>query len=113
MSFLCGTFSFSIRGIFYYHPWVWCGSFEREVPSRVSSSSSDHSSKLRGPFQNSSSVASREINITQLTATTPENPALSLEIPHHSDCLLASLYQWTFFILTFSFSAPRPAERGM
>ncbi|GBO01092.1 hypothetical protein AVEN_193686-1 [Araneus ventricosus] len=45
----------------------WCGSLEREVPSKMSPSSSDLGSKLRGPSQNSSSK--QDFNITKLNQT--------------------------------------------
>ncbi|GBM82710.1 hypothetical protein AVEN_107739-1 [Araneus ventricosus] len=48
-------------------PPVQCGRMERGVPAQVSPSSSDHSSKLRGPSQISPRVASnRDVNITKL-----------------------------------------------
>ncbi|GBM86837.1 hypothetical protein AVEN_225059-1 [Araneus ventricosus] len=52
-------------------PLVWCGSLERQVPARVSPSSSDHGLKLRGPSQNSPRVASKwDVNITKLISFT-------------------------------------------
>ncbi|GBM56767.1 hypothetical protein AVEN_127112-1 [Araneus ventricosus] len=51
-------------------PLVWCGSLKRRMPTHVSSSSSDHSSKLRSRSQNCPCVASkRDVNITKLNYT--------------------------------------------
>ncbi|GBO13886.1 hypothetical protein AVEN_207571-1 [Araneus ventricosus] len=48
-------------------PLVWCGSLERRMPAHVPFSSSDRSSKLRGPSQNLPRVASkRDVYITKL-----------------------------------------------
>ncbi|GBN43201.1 hypothetical protein AVEN_78852-1 [Araneus ventricosus] len=53
------------------NPLMWCGSLEREVRAQVSSSSSNHGSKLRGPSQNSPRVASkRDVNMTKLNLAT-------------------------------------------
>ncbi|GBM76099.1 hypothetical protein AVEN_148236-1 [Araneus ventricosus] len=47
-----------------------CGSMERGVPSQVSSSSSDRSSKLQKPFQNSPCDASKYyVNLTKLISS--------------------------------------------
>ncbi|GBN17450.1 hypothetical protein AVEN_232543-1 [Araneus ventricosus] len=47
--------------------------FGEGVPAQVSSLSSDHGSKLRGPSQNSPRVASkRDVNIAKLNKTTHE-----------------------------------------
>ncbi|GBL81762.1 hypothetical protein AVEN_93526-1 [Araneus ventricosus] len=47
---------------------LWCGAnFGEGVPAQVSSSSSDHGSKLRGPFQNALHfVSKRDVNISKL-----------------------------------------------
>ncbi|GBM89627.1 hypothetical protein AVEN_170625-1 [Araneus ventricosus] len=44
---------------------AWCGSLDKRLLSQASSSSSDHSWKLRGPSQNSPCVASKWTLIKQ------------------------------------------------
>ncbi|GBN96799.1 hypothetical protein AVEN_123936-1 [Araneus ventricosus] len=59
--------------------------FGKEVGAQVSSSSSDHGSKLRGPSQNSPrAAAKRDVNITKLTRVRPYVCAMQCVLTVHN-----------------------------